>query len=162
MGNYHLSRAAPSASCPATTASQIFFPAPSNAIREREDAACYESMGYIQQECIDNSDDESVKPDETTVLTAPKKNRAKTQPILEYTDEHGNHDTATHQHEFAQAGCHGAIGSTDAVHATLEKVQKTTRNSHLGCKLSHTARTYNVTMNHRRRILSTTEGHPAS
>jgi hypothetical protein len=77
------------------------------------------------------------------------------------TPSDSNHDTATHQHEFAQAGCHGAIGSTDAVHVTLEKVQRTIRNSHLGWKLSHTARTYNVTVNHRRRILSTTEGHPA-
>jgi hypothetical protein len=31
-------------------------------------------------------------------------------------------DTATHQHELNEAGCHGAIGSTDAVHVTLEKV----------------------------------------
>jgi hypothetical protein len=27
--------------------------------------------------------------------------------------------------------------------------------------MSHTARTYNITVNHRRRILSTTNGHPA-
>jgi hypothetical protein len=61
-----------------------------------------------------------------------------------------NQHTATHQHEFNKAGCHGAIGSTDAVHVTLEKVQRTVRNSHLGWKLAHTARTYNVTVNHRR------------
>jgi hypothetical protein len=72
-----------------------------------------------------------------------------------------NQDTATHQHEFNEAGCHGAIGSTDAVHVTLEKVQRAVRDSHLGWKLSHAARTCNVTVNHRRRILSTTDGHPA-
>jgi hypothetical protein len=73
-----------------------------------------------------------------------------------------NQDTATHQHEFNKAGCHGAIaGSTDAVHVTLEKVLGTIRNSHLGWKLSHTARTFNVTVNHRRRILLCTDGHPA-
>ena len=32
---------------------------------------------------------------------------------------------------------------------------------HLGYKLAHTARTYNMTVNHRRRILNTTKGHPA-
>ena len=32
----------------------------------------------------------------------------------------------------------------------------------MGFKLSHTARTYNLTVNHWRRILSTTTGHPAS
>ena len=31
----------------------------------------------------------------------------------------------------------------------------------LGYKLAHTARTYNMTVNHRRRILNTTKGHPA-
>jgi hypothetical protein len=42
-------------------------------------------MQFIQQECIDNSDDESAeKPDETTATaTAPKKKRAVKQPILE-------------------------------------------------------------------------------
>ena len=67
------------------TISQTFFQ--DRAIREREDAAFDESMQFIQQECIDNSDDESAeKPDETTAtatVTAPKKKRAKKQPILE-------------------------------------------------------------------------------
>ncbi|KAG7343056.1 hypothetical protein IV203_021001 [Nitzschia inconspicua] len=35
------------------------------------------------------------------------------------------------------------------------------RQSHLGLKLNGTARTYNLVCNHRRRILSTTAGHPA-
>jgi hypothetical protein len=63
-----------------------------------------------------------------------------------------NQDAATHQHEFNEAGCHGAIGSTDAVHVNPERVLSTIYNSCLGWKLSHAARTYNVTVNHRRRI----------
>ncbi len=67
------------------TTSQAFFP--DRAIREREDAAFDEPMQFIQQEFIDNLDDESAeKPDETTAtatVTAPKKKRAKKQPILE-------------------------------------------------------------------------------
>ena len=76
MGNYH-SRPALSA-WPRT--SQTFFTQPDTAAREREDAAFYESMRSMQQECIDDYDYES---DETTA-TAPKKKRAKKQPILEY------------------------------------------------------------------------------
>jgi hypothetical protein len=64
-------------------------------------------------------------------------------------------------HEFAQAGLPGAIGSMDATHVVLERVNYKLRQSHLGHKLSCTARTYNIVCNHRRRILSTTEGHPA-
>jgi hypothetical protein len=77
------------------------------------------------------------------------------------TPSKSNPHTSTHQHEFNKAGCHGAIGSTDAVHVSLEKVQRPVRNAHLCWKLSHTTRTYNVTVNHRRRILSCTDGHPA-
>jgi hypothetical protein len=70
-----------------------------------------------------------------------------------------NQDAASHQHEFAQAGCHGAIGSADAVCVTLlEKVQKTVPNQHLGWKLARTARTCNVTVKHWRRILSCADG----
>jgi hypothetical protein len=60
---------------------------PDNIIREREDAAFYESLQFIQQECLNNSDVES-DIDEMTV-TVPKKKSAKKQPILEYTDKHG-------------------------------------------------------------------------
>jgi hypothetical protein len=67
------------------TTSQTFFP--DCAIREREDAALDESMQFIQQECIDNSDDDSAekpdKPTATTTVTALKKKRARKQPILE-------------------------------------------------------------------------------
>jgi hypothetical protein len=73
-----------------------------------------------------------------------------------------NHGAAQHQHEYNIAGCHGAIGSTDAVHIMSERISYKLRNQHIGFKMSHTARTYNVTVNHRRRILCTTDGHPAT
>jgi hypothetical protein len=64
-------------------------------------------------------------------------------------------------HEYEQAGFHGCVGSTDATHIMMEKCSARLRNAHIGFKMSHTARTYNMTVNHRRRILSTTRGHPA-
>jgi hypothetical protein len=64
-------------------------------------------------------------------------------------------------HEFEMAGLPGAIGSMDATHILHERVKYRLRQSHLGFKLTATARTYNLVVNHRRRILATTEGHPA-
>ena len=66
-----------------------------------------------------------------------------------------------HMGEFERAGLAGALGSTDATHVMLERVESRMRQAHLGFKMTHTARTYNLTVNHRRRILSTTHGHPA-
>ena len=63
--------------------------------------------------------------------------------------------------EFKMAGLPGCIGSTDATHIVVEKCIYILRQLHLGYKANHTARTYNLTCNHRRRILSTTSGHPA-
>jgi hypothetical protein len=64
--------------------------------------------------------------------------------------------------EFAYriAGFPGCIGSTDATHIPLEKVSFRTRQEHLGYKSSSTTRTYNLTVNHKRRILHSTTGHP--
>jgi hypothetical protein len=76
----------PSRPTVAPPASQTFFP--DSATRETEDAAFYETMRFIQEECLDNSDDESETADETPA-TAPKKKRAKKRPMLEHTDEHG-------------------------------------------------------------------------
>ena len=78
-----------------------------------------------------------------------------TQPLS--TDE--LHNCA---HEFAQAGLPGAIGSTDATHIVIEKCFYRLRQLHMGYKLKHSACTYNLTVNHWRRILSSTKGHPAS
>ena len=53
------------------------------------------------------------------------------------------------------------IGSMDATHVKLERVASSRHQSHLARKLHATARSYNVVVNHRRRILGTTNGHPA-
>jgi hypothetical protein len=67
---------------------------------------------------------------------------------------------ANHMYEMNIAGFPGCIGSTDATHILIEKCSSRLRNQHLAAKLPGTARTYNATVNHRRRILSTTTGHP--
>ena len=63
--------------------------------------------------------------------------------------------------EFSIAGLPGCIGSTDASHVVMERCIYALRQLHLGYKKEHTSRTFNLTVNHRRRILSTTSGHPA-
>ena len=63
--------------------------------------------------------------------------------------------------EFQLAGLPGCIGSTDATHIVMECCSFRLRQLHLGYKKTHTSQTYNLTVNHRRRILSTTTGHPA-
>lgn len=65
------------------------------------------------------------------------------------------------EREYSIAGFPGCIGSTDATHIPLEKVFTSMRQSHLGHKGKATMRTYNLTCNHRRKILHTTQGHPA-
>ena len=65
------------------------------------------------------------------------------------------------EHEFLMAGFPGCIGSTDATHVIMEVCSYRLRQLHLGYKLAHTARNYNMTVNHRRRIFNTTKGHPA-
>ena len=66
----------------------------------------------------------------------------------------------THQHEFHQAGMPGCVGSTDATHIAMLRCPSQLRNYNMGHKLDLPTRTYNLTTNHRRRILSTTTGHP--
>ena len=70
-------------------------------------------------------------------------------------------DASIHSLEFQQAGLPGAIGSMDATHVMCERISHRFRQNHMGAKMSFTARTYNLVCNHRRRILSTTRGHPA-
>lgn len=71
-------------------------------------------------------------------------------------------EAETHMHEYTQAGFPGALFSSDGVHVTSERVQARLKNLHLGPKESHTARAYNATVNHRRRVLYTTRGAPSS
>jgi hypothetical protein len=63
--------------------------------------------------------------------------------------------------EYAAAGCHGCLASSDATHIGMEKCSFRLRNMHMGPKLTMPSRTYNMSVNHRRRILSTTTGHPS-
>ncbi len=55
---------------------------------------------------------------------------------------------------YQLAGFPGAIGSNDATHIMLEKVQYRFRQARLGFKMTHTARTYNM---HNRQV----KVHPA-
>ena len=65
-----------------------------------------------------------------------------------------------HMREFTVAGLPGALGSTDATHITMWNCVYNLRNNHLGGKSKSTTRSYNMTVNHRRRILHSTRGGP--
>ena len=62
--------------------------------------------------------------------------------------------------EFFIAGLAGCIGSSDATHVGMLRCQYRLRQHHNSFKLPMPTRTYNITTNHRRRILSSTRGHP--
>jgi DDE superfamily endonuclease len=62
--------------------------------------------------------------------------------------------------DYAIAGLHGAIGSTDGTHIPCDKVRYSLNNHHCGFKMPYTARSYNLTCNNRRKILASTRGHP--
>jgi len=68
---------------------------------------------------------------------------------------------ARHVPEFATGGLAGAGFSTDATNVILWRCQHNLKQMHMGFKQSHTARSYNLTTNHRREILHTTKGHPS-
>lgn len=74
---------------------------------------------------------------------------------------HPSSGIRTHLHEYENAGFPGCCGSMDASHVPHERVEYRFRQPHLGHKLPYTARTYNIVVNHRREILSTTRGHPS-
>jgi hypothetical protein len=69
-------------------------------------------------------------------------------------------EVETHMHEYQLAGFAGAIESTDATHIALEKCSYHLKDNHLGAKQHLTTRSFNLTVNHHRRILSTTVGYP--
>ena len=70
-------------------------------------------------------------------------------------------ELASCERDFLMAGFPGRIGSSNATHVIMETCPFRLQQLHLGYKLAHTARTYNMTVNHRRWILSTTKGHPS-
>ena len=69
-------------------------------------------------------------------------------------------EAAAHTVEFEMAGFPGCVGSSDATHITIEKCSQRLRQFHKGGKSKSTTRSHNITVNHRRRILGTTRGHP--
>jgi Plant transposon protein len=69
-------------------------------------------------------------------------------------------ELATHIKEMEEAGLHGCIGSVDATHIGMLRCHYARWNHHKGPKEGCPARTYNIVVNHRRQILSSTTGHP--
>ena len=65
-----------------------------------------------------------------------------------------------HMKKFTIAGLPGVIGSMDATHITIWQCDYNLRNNHLGSKSLSTTRSYNLTVNHRRRIFHSTRGGP--
>lgn len=70
-------------------------------------------------------------------------------------------EASTHMHEMQQAGFDGCVGSVDATHVGMMRCPYVRWNHHKGPKESLPARTYNIVVNHRRRILHSTSGHPS-
>ena len=60
------------------------------------------------------------------------------------------------------AGFNGCIGSTDATHVPMLRCPQWAQNTHKGFKLNFPARTYNVIVDHSRRILGSTSDHPGT
>ena len=63
-------------------------------------------------------------------------------------------------HEYSQAKFPGCVGSCDCTHIVTKRCEYKLKNNHLGAKNSLTTRTFNLTCNHCRRILHTTNGGP--
>ena len=69
-------------------------------------------------------------------------------------------EARSNMREYEVAGFPGCVGSTDCTHVTTERCEYRLKNNHLGAKSSHTTRTFNLTCNHRRRIIHSTHGGP--
>jgi hypothetical protein len=61
--------------------------------------------------------------------------------------------------EYTQVRFPGCVGSY-CTHIVTERCQYNLKNNHIGAKSSQTTRTFNLTCNHRRQILHTTNGDP--
>jgi hypothetical protein len=70
-------------------------------------------------------------------------------------------EAQAHMKEMSEAGFDGCVGSVDATHVCMFRCPYGRANQHRGHKESLPARTYNIVVNHRRRILHSTAGHPA-
>ena len=67
-----------------------------------------------------------------------------------------------HLTEFEMAGMPGCVGSWDGTHVVHERCSARLSRLHKGCKSKNPTRTFNLGVNHRRRILATTKGHPGA
>ena len=65
-----------------------------------------------------------------------------------------------HRHEYEVGGLSGAGYSTDGTNVILWRCEHNLKQANIGFKDTHPARTYNVSVNHRRQILHSTRGHP--
>jgi hypothetical protein len=66
-----------------------------------------------------------------------------------------------HMHEMSLAGMPGCPGLTDLTHIMWHRCPYNHHQSHLGFKMLLMAQTYNLTVNHQRLILSSTQEYPA-
>jgi hypothetical protein len=69
-------------------------------------------------------------------------------------------DYQHHWSEFDIGGLTGACFSTDATNVIMWRCEHNLKQANMGFKNSHPARTYNVSVNHRRQVLHSTTGHP--
>ena len=63
---------------------------------------------------------------------------------------------------FRSAGFNGCMGSSDATHVGMLACPQWAQTEHKGFKLNIPSRTYNVTVDHTRKVIGTTCGHPAT
>ncbi len=63
-------------------------------------------------------------------------------------------------YKYTQAGFPGCVGSSDRTHIVTDRCQYNLKNNHIGAKSSQTTQTFNLTCNHWRQILHTTNGGP--
>lgn len=70
-------------------------------------------------------------------------------------------ESESHMAEMQEAGFDGCVGSVDATHICMLRCPYNRWNQHKGHKENMPARTYNIVVNHRRRILHSTSGHPS-
>ncbi len=69
-------------------------------------------------------------------------------------------ETQPNMKEFDLAGFPRCVGLCDCTRIVSERCEYNLKNNHLGAKNSLTTRTFNLTYNHCRRILHTTNGGP--
>ena len=69
-------------------------------------------------------------------------------------------EAQSNMREFNLAGFSGCVGLCDCTHIVSERCEYRLKNNNLGAKNSLTTRTFNLTCNHRWRILHTTNGGP--